>query len=162
MKENHQANIENLEMKYKKFFKSVRPQLDSLKRLDKEQITSVLLFSMIYQNVSLIESVYPKLGEKLKQEFFVDLEPVFKLRKNSSFPTLSCLSELLPCAMAEKKCRDEGRKEQECFESWEPCSKYYICLMEALSTWFEKFLNENINKLLRDPPPPPKIEWPRI
>jgi len=103
-----------------------------LKNLSEEQIASVVALSYLAESVALASSPNARLPEGTAVRFENELgavHPGLSQMADGGSLVLACCDESVACASALKKCEDDGRGEEACFESWGPCAQEIVCVM---------------------------------
>jgi len=129
-----------------------------LKNLSEEQIASVVALSYLAESVTLASSPNARLPEGTAAPFKNELgavHPGLSQVGDGAPLALACFDESVACASALKKCEDDGRGEEACFESWGPCAQETVCVMRQLDA-----MRGRIGDIFGRLKPPKPIPWP--
>ena len=129
-----------------------------LKNLSEEQIASVVALSYVAESVALASSPNARLPEGTAARFKNELgvvHPGLSQMAGGGSLVLACFDESVACASALKKCEDDGRGEEACFESWGPCAQETVCVMRQLDA-----MRGRIGDIFGRLKPPKPIPWP--
>lgn len=130
--------------------------LEPLKKLDKEQVAAVVTLSLLTQGVVGTARVLPKAGKDIVARFkkeLVGISPEFGRVIQSD----RCFDTEVAYVSALKKCDDEGRGEDQCWEAYGSLDSLAYCAMKKIEE--SKRIIEEMRLDLKPPKPTP---WPEL
>ena len=129
--------------------------LETLKELSDEQRDAVVILGMITQGIALAKRPQTNMSEniliQLKEEIDGICPPLGKLAISKD----PCFEATVSYVSALKKCEDEGRDEDECYDAWGPGYAAVMCTMKMIEE-----MKREIGTLLNGQRPPKPIPWP--
>ncbi len=142
-----------------RLIKATGQLLEPLRDLNEEQVASSVILSLLAMGVMKARSSSVNLGDEAVRQLEAELENispglslVVDIERSLMF---ACLDETIACAVALAQCEADGISEEECIESWGPCSREFLCIWGAL-----KGLRVSISEILGGLKPPRPSPWP--
>jgi len=139
-----------------KFVKASRNLLEPLKGLNDTQIAALVTLGYSMRVIMLAGRPTAKVDKVILSRFKEVVDEVCPPLGNVAISKDPCFEATVSYLSALKKCEDDGRDEDECFEAWGPGGQAVMCTMKEL---------ENMRGQLADIfgrlKPPRPFPWPK-
>lgn len=129
--------------------------LEPLTDLNDEQRDAVVMLGLLMQGITLAERPPARMSEDILARFKEELDAICPPLGKVAISEDPCFEATVSYASALKKCEDEGRREEECFEAWGSGAQAVICTMKIIEE-----IKAEIGTLLGRQKPPKPIPWP--
>ena len=129
--------------------------LEPLTNLNDEQRDAVVMLGLLMHGFALAKRPPTKMSENTLARFKKELDAICPPLGEVAISKEPCFEATVSYVSALKKCEDEGRSEEECFEAWGPGAQAVMCAMKMIEE-----LKVEIGTLLGRQTPPKPIPWP--